>query len=107
MTFSELELLRFVTHVNETGAGQLALHYLRNKEKQEVDFVLCSRNQPVLLIEAKSTQDAPAKELLSFQKLFNVPAVQLVNKENVRKIMGPHPKKVLVVTAHQWLCNLP
>ena len=102
-----LELLRFVTHANEKGLGRLGLHYLRNKDKQEVDFLVTDRNQPFLLVEAKYSQDSPAKELLAFQDVFHVPAVQLVNREGVHKFISHGPDKVLVITAHQWLSSLP
>ncbi len=102
-----LELLRAVYNWNEYGWGRFSLHYLRNKDKEEVDFLIAEGNNPFLLIETKISDDAPAKSLINFQKILNVPAVQLVNKEGVFRYVKGANNKILVVTANQWLASLP
>ncbi len=102
-----LELLRAVYNWNEYGWGRFSLHYLRNKDKEEVDFLIAEGNNPFLLIETKISDDAPAKSLINFQKILNVPAVQLVNKEGVFRYVNGVNNKILVVTANQWLASLP
>jgi hypothetical protein len=39
--------------------------------------------------------------------MLNVPAVQLVKKEGVRKIFETEDRQSLIVTAHRWLLMLP
>jgi predicted AAA+ superfamily ATPase len=102
-----LQLLRAIFNWNEHGYGRFSLHYIRNKEKEEVDFVIADNNKPFLLLEAKLSDDSPAKSLLHFQSIFNIPAVQLVNKEGVFKYIKNGPHKTLIVTAHRWLSCLP
>ena len=102
-----LEFLRAVESWNDHGWGKYSLHYLRNKEKQEVDFLIAKNNRPILLAEAKLSDDAPAASLFAFQKILNVPAVQLVKKEHVKKVYLNGKNSVLVATAHQWLSTLP
>ncbi len=43
-------------HFNEgtTGGSRVELHYLRDKEKHEVDFLSVIDNTPVMIIEVKS-----------------------------------------------------
>lgn len=104
---SALEFLRAIEAWNDHGWGNFSLHYLRNKDKQEVDFLIAEKNRPILLVETKLSDDTPAPNLLAFQKLFNVPAVQLVRKEGVHKIYRNGKNNILVVTAHRWLPGLP
>ena len=102
-----LELLRAVAQWNEHGWGNFSLHYLRDKEKREVDFLIAQDNQPFLLVEAKASETDTAENLKYFQSLLNVPAVQLVAKENVFKLLTFAGQKFLVITAHRWLSSLP
>ncbi|PIU48081.1 MAG: hypothetical protein COS94_03830 [Candidatus Hydrogenedentes bacterium CG07_land_8_20_14_0_80_42_17] len=102
-----VELLRAVYNWNEYGYGRFTLHYLRNKEKEEVDFLICENNNPKILIETKFSDDAPSKNLIYFQKKLNIPAIQLVNKENVFKYLKNEQNKILIITAHIWLSTLP
>jgi len=59
------------------GDGELSLHFVRNKERQEVDFLVADGRKPVLLVEAKLGDDRPEKGLLAIQRALRVPAVQL------------------------------
>ncbi|MBA3051509.1 ATP-binding protein [bacterium] len=102
-----LELTRAMHYWNEAGWGRFTLHYIRNKEKKEVDFLIADKNKPVLLIETKLNETAPAKNIIDFQNVLNIPAVQLVNKDSVFKIVKNNQNNILIVTAHQWLSSLP
>ncbi len=102
-----LEFLRAVEAWNDHGWGRFSLHYLRNKDRQEVDFLIAQNNRPVLLVETKLSDDSPAASLLDFQRLLDVPAVQLVKKEGVNKVYKNGRNSILVVTAHRWLSTLP
>jgi len=102
-----LEFLRAVETWNDQGLGKFSLHYLRNKDKQEVDFLLAENNKPFLLVETKLSDESPATSLLAFQNTLDIPAVQLIKKEGVRKIYKNGKKDVLVITAHRWLSTLP
>ena len=102
-----LELWRAVTNWNDLGLGDFSLHFIRNREKEEVDFLIADKNSPVLMIEAKLSDDAPAKSLKKFQTVFNIPAVQLVNKAGICKSQSNGENKILVISAAQWLSLLP
>lgn len=102
-----LEFLRAVEAWNDHGWGKFSLHYLRNKDKREVDFLIAENNRPFLLAEAKLSGDQPAANLLAFQNFLNIPAVQLIKKEGVKKVYKNGKNSVLVVTAHRWLSMLP
>jgi hypothetical protein len=102
-----VELYKAIFTWNELGYGNFKLHYIRNKEKEEADFLISNNNQPLLLVEAKNSDDQPSTPLIKFQELLNVPAVQLVNKENIYKVQKNKNNKLLIITAHAWLSSLP
>ncbi len=102
-----LELLRTVSTWNDLGLGNFDLHYLRNKEKEEVDFMISNKNQPVLLVETKLTDDHVSKSLLKFQTVLDVPAVQLIHRPGIAKLIQNHKQQILVVSATRWLPQLP
>jgi predicted AAA+ superfamily ATPase len=102
-----LELFRAVSNWNDIGIGPFTLNYLRNKEKQEVDFVLCSQGKPVLLVEAKLSDDRPSDALMKFQRILDVPAVQLLHRYSGYREIPNGERKLLVAPAWQWLSGLP
>lgn len=62
----------------DTGEGDFQLHYLRDKQKNEVDFLVTKNKRPWFTIECKYSDinlDARSSKLLS---QLNVPHVQLV-----------------------------
>ena len=102
-----LELFRAINNWNDYGFGRFTLHFIRNKEKEEVDFLIADNKNPVLLVEAKFSDEAVSKSLLRFQNDLGIPAVQLVNNENIYRYFKNDKNNILVVTAHQWLSSLP
>lgn len=103
-----LHLLKAVQLWRAMGEGRMALHYIRDKEKREVDFVLVEKDRPLCLVECKSSDDACAPALLYFQNKLQVPvAVQLVHKKNVSKRIRQHGLVQWIVSAHHWLTLLP
>jgi uncharacterized protein len=102
-----LELLRAVSNWRDSGYGEFTLHYVRNRAKQEVDFLIALKNQPLLLIETKLSDTSISKALLKFQNLLNVPAVQLVNKSGVLRFVSNGHQKILLISADHWLALLP
>jgi predicted AAA+ superfamily ATPase len=101
-----IELSRATQLWSDMGFGDFNLHYIRNKEKQEVDFLISESNKPKLLIEAKLSNTNPSKALIKFQRYLEVPGIQLVLKK-IRPELLPIIKKILIVSAPDWLGMLP
>ena len=101
-----LELKCAATRLNDLGLGDFSLHFVKNKEQQEVDFLLTERNQPLVLIEAKRKDQAASAALLRFQAELGIPAVQLVEEMDSFRILEKGPG-VLIAPACQWLAQLP
>jgi hypothetical protein len=102
-----VELKRAVTTWTELGYGRFSLHYLRNKEKEEVDFLIADGNTPFLIAEVKLSDDSVSPNLLKFQNMLGVPAVQLVGKKDIFKHKENGKHRILIVSAHDWLSSLP
>jgi hypothetical protein len=102
-----MELWRAVTAWNDMGYGQFSLHFIKNKEQQEVDFLIVDKHEPFLLIEAKRSDTQPSSELKKFQRALNIPAVQLTNEGDGYRLFSNQEQSILVAPAYQWLSRLP
>jgi len=102
-----LELWRAVTSWNDLGHGQFTLHFVKNKEKQEVDFLIANKRKPLLLIEAKLSETTPTVPLRKFQSSLDIPAVQLNEEAEGYRLFSNNGQSILIAPAYQWLSQLP
>lgn len=105
--FVALELLQFIEYWNCMGEGEFELRYLKNKEQQEIDFILMLDGKPFFIIEAKNGEESISKSVYKFQDQLNVPAIQLVNKPNLYKKKKNGNNDIYIVSGAQFLSNLP
>ena len=98
-----VELLRAVHTWNDAGEGAFGLHYVRDKAKHEVDFLLTERRRPWLLIEAKRAETDVSPALARFQRQLGVPAIQLTDEGTGYRLLGRGREAVLVAPAWRWL----
>ncbi len=71
-------LLKHVMGKIDYDAEEYRLHYLRTREKHEVDFALVNQDKIVKIIEVKLKDDAISKSLQYFHASYDFPAVQIV-----------------------------
>lgn len=102
-----LELFRAVNAWNDMGYGSFSLHYIKNKEQQEVDFLIANGNNPFLLIEAKIADTRPSLILKKFQRVLNIPSIQLINEGDGYQLLSNEKQSILIAPAYQWLSLLP
>jgi len=102
-----VELYRAITQWNDLGFGTFSLHFIRNKEKQEVDFLIAEQGKPFLLIEAKISDSQPSPALKKFQDNLQIPAVQLIEDHGGYQLISNKSQKILIAPAYQWLTQLP
>lgn len=102
-----LELWRAVTIWNDMGYGRFSLHFIKNKEQQEVDFLIADNHKPFLLVEAKLSETRPSLPLKKFQNALKVPAVQLIAEGDGYRLFDHNALPILVAPAWQWLSHLP
>ncbi len=78
--FIASHLLKAVHFWTDLGFGSYDLHYIRDTNKNEVDFLVTKERKPWFLVEAKaSTNKRISKQLYKFQEELEVPfAFQVV-----------------------------
>lgn len=101
------DLWRAVMLWTDLGLGRFSLHFIKDKEKREVDFLLAKDSQPFLLIEAKLSESQPSKTLMALQNKLHVPAVQLNDKTEGYRLIANESEKILIAPACCWLAGLP
>jgi predicted AAA+ superfamily ATPase len=102
-----LELYRAITAWNDMGYGSFSLHFIKNKEQQEVDFLIANQGEPLVLIEAKLSDTEPSPALKKFQGVLKRPAIQLVEESKGYRTMPNGDRYILIAPAYQWLSSLP
>jgi len=102
-----VELWRALSNWNALGHGDFSLHFVRNKEKQEVDFLIADGREPFLLVEAKLADEQPTKALYNLQRALIVPAVQLVRDGYNYRTFSNTGVPILVAPATAWIAQLP
>lgn len=77
-------LLKFVHFWVDVHGYKAELHYLRDIQGHEVDFIVTVNKQPWFAVEVKSSDLKPAKSLLYFQKKIKIPYLyQVVDTPDV------------------------
>ncbi|MCC7201178.1 MAG: ATP-binding protein [Nitrospirae bacterium] len=98
-----LALMRELHLLEDTTGSKVALHYLRDKDKNEVDFLTLIDNKPSLMIEVKVSDDEFSKALYKFHSyLPDVKPLQLVYKLNKKKATP----RMKMLPVHEFLANI-
>lgn len=75
-----VSLLKHVYAKIDYEAENYSLHYLRTKDKQEIDFALVKDGNIEQMIEAKLSNKEPTKTLLDFHNKYNLSGIQVVKE---------------------------
>lgn len=101
-----VELYRAVNLWTDFGLGDYQLWYVRNKEKEEIDFLITHNNKPWFAVEAKYSATSISDHLKKFQDMLNIPFIQIVHQPNISKKIKNGSNHILVVSAANWLSSL-
>lgn len=98
-------LLKEIHYQSDCHGREFQIFYLRNKEKQEVDFFLTKEGKPFMLMEVKWAEGTIEKSLAGFSKFFpeSIPKIQLV--KNLKREYSL-PNNIKAKEASAWLGNL-
>lgn len=95
-------LRKHVDFLRETQGEDISLHYVRTKDKREVDFALAREGRIAMLLEVKRADDTPTPSLKYFQRqLPGSVAFQLVEVLRQPRSFGD----LHVVHAGDWLAT--
>jgi predicted AAA+ superfamily ATPase len=87
----------------DLGYANLSLHFLRDRDNREVDFLIVKDRRPWFLVECKLSDTQLSENLRYFSQRLNVPGIQLVWQKNTIKILG----NCSIISADRWLGKLP
>ncbi|MBI5897489.1 MAG: ATP-binding protein [Desulfobacterales bacterium] len=97
-------LLRQLHFLEDSTGSKTALHYLRDKEKNEVDFLVLMDNKPVMMVEVKASGDDFSSALFRFQGyLTQARPFQIVYGLTRMRSRGD----ARMLPAHEFLKDLP
>ena len=98
-----LELLKELHFLEDTSGSKVSLHYLRDKSRNEVDFLTVIDGHPTLMLEVKVSDDSFSKSLYRFQGyLKGTEALQVVYNIDRKK----SSRGVKMLPVHEFLADL-
>ncbi len=98
-----VHLLKTCNYWNDTGQGDFELFYLRNREKQEIDFLIVRDGKPWLPVEVKQGDDKPAANWRVFLSMLKCKkALQIVNLP-IWKLYSEDDTELLIADAAEAL----
>lgn len=96
-------LLKLVHFLRDRDGHKLELHFLRNQEKKEVDFLVTANAVPWFAVECKLSDESLWPPLRYFRDRLNIPFVyQVIRRPNVDRVKDG----VRVVSAGRFLAGL-
>ena len=90
--------------IEDTKGLRTSLHYLRTKDSEEIDFLICIERKPVLMLEIKWSDETPVRGFHHFgQFLPKTKKIQLVKELKREKT---YPDGLEIRSLLRWLSNL-
>ena len=84
-------LLKYAHFKEDTEGDRYELNFIRDKEQREIDFVLIKNRLPILLVEAKLSQEEFSKNLIYYKdKYFSTIKAVQVTKKNIKDKESSH-----------------
>jgi hypothetical protein len=96
-------LLKLCHHLEDAEGHAVALHYLRDREGREVDFLVTASRKPWFAVETKLQETCPDPALVLFKERLAIPWVYQVTLEGEHDFVE---KGVRVLTAARFLASL-
>jgi predicted AAA+ superfamily ATPase len=98
-----LALLKELHFLEDTTGSKVSLHYLRDKLKNEVDFVTVIDGMPTLLVEVKVSDDSFSRALYRFQNfLEGTKSIQVVYNLDRKK----SSRGLKMLSVHEFLADI-
>jgi hypothetical protein len=97
-------LLKELDFLEDTLGQDASLHYLRNKDGREIDFLILINNKPSHLIEVKWADNQPSPHFKHFSKFFKRVKMDQLVKELKKEKTYPNGLEIRKVVP--WLETL-
>ncbi len=96
-------LLKLCHFIHDKDGYRAELHFLRDVDKKETDFLVTVDRKPWFAVEAKLSDESVSRDLLYFQAKLNIPfSYQVVWKPGVYKL----ERNVRIISADRFLAGL-
>lgn len=106
-TLVAVHLRKAVDGWTDLGLGKFDLHYVRDKQKHEVDFLVTRERKPWFLVEVKRSEERLSPELARFQQQLGAThAFQLVLEQPYRAVDAFEAREPTVLPARTLLSQL-
>lgn len=107
-TMVACHLLKAVETWTDLGYGDYGLFYVRDKNKNEVDFLVAKDGEPWMLVEVKTSDTSLSATLTGMQRQLGVGlALQVVTNLDFDDVDSFTPGKAAVVPMRTFLSQLP
>ncbi|MBR4172703.1 MAG: ATP-binding protein [Kiritimatiellae bacterium] len=107
-TMMACHLLKAVETWTDLGFGDYGLFYVRDKNKNEVDFLVAKDGEPWMLVEVKTSETSLSTALVRMQSQLSVGlALQVVLNLDFDDVDSFVPGKAAVVPMRTFLSQLP
>lgn len=100
-------LLTLCNHWTDTGVANLELHYLRNKEKFEVDFLITKNKIPFFTVEVKLRELNLDRSFQVFQRTLKVPHFQIVLEPGILRKLPSETGPAWIVSFETFFSHCP
>lgn len=98
-----MHLLKLCHYLYDYEGHKTELHFLRNVDKKEVDFIVTVNRKPWFAVEAKLAEEDISNSLFYFKERLKVPHVyQVIRKSGINRLIND----VHVVSADCFLSGL-
>ena len=106
--FVASHLLKAIQFYQDIGLGKYSLHFIRDKDKKEVDFLVAKNNAPWFIVEVKASANKQlSKNLIHFQNCLNLKhAFQVVFDLDFVDLDCFAEKEPIIVPAKTFLSQL-
>jgi predicted AAA+ superfamily ATPase len=96
-------LLKMTNYLHDCDGYRAELHFLRDLDKQEVDFLVTVDKKPWFAVEVKLQDTKPSRTLIRFKEKLSIPfCYQVIKKSGVNMVVAD----IRVISADRFLTAL-
>jgi hypothetical protein len=96
-------LLKYCHYHEDHDGDGMGVHFIRDSQKREIDFVVCKNRKPLFAVECKSGQSSISRNVSYFAKRVDIPIFYQVHMGKKDYEVGEFNTRVLPFTA---FCSL-
>ena len=98
-----VHLIKACHYWTDTGQGDFKLYYLRNRDKQEIDFLITRDDQPWLPIEVKRGDNKPSRNWRKFLPMLQCKYALQITEQPAWKLYAEGDTELLAAGANEVL----